>query len=256
MTGVVMVPPETRPHIMVFPFPAQGHLLPLLDLTHQLCLRGVNVSVIITPQNLQHLSPLLSAHPSSNVKDLGNSGSLPIMASLRQLRDPITLWFRSHQTPPVALVSDFFLGWTHDLCHQIGIPRFAFFSSGPFLASVLQFCFDNIKSRTKDPVRFSDLPGAPVFEEEHLPSVFRRSLQSPSRDLETVKAESSMNFLSYGCVFNTAECLEAEYVEYVKQRVGHDRVFGVGPLCLLGLDPVGTLKTSSCPSSVMLWRLG
>ncbi|CAN6834571.1 unnamed protein product [Brassica oleracea] len=266
MTGVIMVPPETRPHMMVFPFPAQGHLLPLLDLTHQLCLRGVNVSVIITPQNLQYLSPLLSAHPSSvtsvvfpfpphpslppgveNVKDLGNSGSLPIMSSLRQLRDPITLWFRSHQSPPVALVSDFFLGWTHDLCHQIGIPRFAFFSSGPFLASVLQFCFDNIKSRTKDPVRFSDLPGAPVFEEDHLPSVFRRSLQSPSRDLETVKAESSMNFLSYGCVFNTAECLEAEYVEYVKQRVGHDRVFGVGPLCLLGLDQVGTVRSSSCP---------
>lgn len=78
--------------------------------------------------------------------------------------------------------------------------------------------------------------------------MFRRSLSSPSRDLETVKVESSMNFLSHGCVFNTAECLEAEYVEYVKQRVGHDRVFGVGPLCLLGLDRVGTVnRTSSCP---------
>lgn len=200
-----MVPPESpRPHIMVFPFPAQGHLLPLLDLTHQLCLHGVNVSVVVTPGNLQYLSLLLSAHPSSvtpivfpfpshpslfpgveNVKDIGNSGNLPIMASLRQLREPFILWFRSHQNPPVALISDFFLGWTYDLCNQIGIRRFAFFSSGAFLASVLQFCFNNIDIvSSTDPVHFLDLPGAPVFKEEHLPSLVRRSLRSPSPDLD------------------------------------------------------------------------
>ncbi|KAF3515434.1 hypothetical protein F2Q69_00009950 [Brassica cretica] len=96
-----------KPHIMVFPYPAQGHLLPLLDLTHQLCLHGnVTVSIIVTPKNLPHLSPLLSAHPSAvsavtlplphslsgveNVKDLGCTPH--IMASLRQLREPIINW--------------------------------------------------------------------------------------------------------------------------------------------------------------------
>ncbi|CAH8264660.1 unnamed protein product [Arabidopsis lyrata] len=276
-----MVPETPKLHIMVFPFPAQGHLLPLLDLTHQLCLHGVDVSVLVTTGNLQYLSPLLSAHPSSavtpivfpfpshpslppgveNVKDIGNSGSLPIIASLRQLRDPIIHWFRSHQNPPVALISDFFLGWTHDLCNQIGIPRFAFFSSGALLASVLQFCFKNIDiDKSTDPVHFLDLPGSPVFKEEHLPSVVRRCLGSPSPDIRSFKDDSLMNFLSYGCVFNTAECLEKEYLDYVKQRVGHDRVFGVGPLCSIGLDPGGADESGpllswldGCPDGSVLY---
>ena len=72
MTRVMPPPlPETegkslKPHIMVFPYPAQGHLLPLLDLTHQLCLHGdIAVSIIVKPKNLPYLSPLLTAHPSA-----------------------------------------------------------------------------------------------------------------------------------------------------------------------------------------------
>ncbi|XP_010509811.1 PREDICTED: UDP-glycosyltransferase 89A2-like [Camelina sativa] len=276
-----MVVPETpRPHIVVFPYPAQGHLLPLLDLTHQLCLGGINVSVVVTTGNLQYLSPLISAHPSSvtpivfpfpshpslppgveNVKDIGNAGNLPMIASLRQLRDPIIQWFRSHQTPPVALISDFFLGWTHELCDQLGVPRFAFFSSGPYLASVLEFCFGNIDVlKSTDPVHLLDLPGSPVFKVEHLPSVVRLCLRSPSPDIRSIKDDSLMNFLSYGCVFNTAECLEAKYLNYVKKRLGHDRVFGVGPLCSIGLDTGGAGKSDpllswldGCPDGSLLY---
>ncbi|AED90611.1 UDP-glycosyltransferase 89A2 [Arabidopsis thaliana] len=258
MTEVLLLPGTKSenskpPHIVVFPFPAQGHLLPLLDLTHQLCLRGFNVSVIVTPGNLTYLSPLLSAHPSSvtsvvfpfpphpslspgveNVKDVGNSGNLPIMASLRQLREPIINWFQSHPNPPIALISDFFLGWTHDLCNQIGIPRFAFFSISFFLVSVLQFCFENIDLiKSTDPIHLLDLPRAPIFKEEHLPSIVRRSLQTPSPDLESIK-DFSMNLLSYGSVFNSSEILEDDYLQYVKQRMGHDRVYVIGPLCSIG----------------------
>ncbi|GLT66447.1 hypothetical protein SLA2020_388120 [Shorea laevis] len=146
-------------HILVFPYPAQGHMLSLLDLTHQLCLRGLTITVLVTPKNLPTLSPLLSTHPSiqtlvlplpphpklpqgvENVRDIGNAGNRPIIAALRQLHDPIIRWFHSHPSPPVAIVSDFFLGWTLRLAHQLRIPRIAFFSSGAFLASVSDHCW-------------------------------------------------------------------------------------------------------------------
>ncbi|CAN8257254.1 unnamed protein product [Cochlearia groenlandica] len=244
---------RSQPHILVFPFPAQGHLLPLLDLTHQLCLRGITVSVVVTPGNLTYLSPLLSAHPTTvstvvfpfpphpslpsgveNVKDVGNSGNLPIMSSLRQLRDPIILWFRSHRNPPVALISDFFLGWTHDLCDQIGIPRFAFFSISSFLVSVIQFCFENIERiKSTDPIHLLDLPRSPIFKEEHLPSIVRRCLRTPSPDLESIR-DFSMNSLSYGSVFNSSDSLEDEYLDYLKKKMGHDRFYVIGPLSSIG----------------------
>ncbi|XP_010545580.1 PREDICTED: LOW QUALITY PROTEIN: UDP-glycosyltransferase 89A2 [Tarenaya hassleriana] len=259
-------PGNSKPHIVVFPYPAQGHMLPLLDLTHQLCRRGLAVSVVVTTGNLRFLSPLLSAHSSEsisavsfpfpphpslpsgveNVQDVGNSGNYPIMASLRELREPIINWFRAHPNPPVAFVSDFFLGWTNDLCRQIGIPRFAFFSSGALLAAVVKFCFDNIDLvKSTEPIRFLDLPRTPVFKKEHIPTTVRRYIHSPSPELEIARNSYLENILSYGCVFNSFDCLEDEYFEYMKQKVGHDRVFGVGPLCSVGLDPSGRGKSGS-----------
>ena len=233
----------SKQHIMVFPYPAQGHLLPLLDLTHQLCLHGdITVSIIVTPKNLPYLSPLLTAHPSAvsavtlplphspsgveNVKDLGCTPY--IMASLRQLREPIIKWLSSHQNPPVALISDFFLGWTNDL----GVPRFAFFSSGAFFASLVHYVSDkrHLYDQT-EPVCISDLPRSPVFKTEHLPL----TPQSPlSRDVNIVR-DMTMNFSSHGCIFNSCNCLEEEYMEYLKLKVGHNRVFGVGPVSSVGL---------------------
>ncbi|KFK35869.1 hypothetical protein AALP_AA4G047400 [Arabis alpina] len=276
MTGAIpptQPPPETKrsvlkPHILVFPYPAQGHLLPLLDLTHQLCLNGFTISIIITPKNLPYLSPLLNTHPSAvsavifpfpghpslppgveNVKELGCSGNILIMASLRQLQEPILNWLSSHPNPPVAMISDFFLGWTKDL----RIPRFAFFSSGAFLASVLHYVSDKRHVfESTEPVSLLDLPHSPVFKTEHLPSLIP---QSPSsQDLESVK-DTTMNFSSYGCVFNSCECLEDEYLEYVKQKLGHNRVFGVGPLSSIGLSK-GNCDWDVDANALMSWLDG
>ncbi|KAF3431648.1 hypothetical protein FNV43_RR26379 [Rhamnella rubrinervis] len=81
------------PHILVFPYPAQGHSLALVDLTHQLSLRNVSVTILVTPKNLHELHQLLSNHPTiqtlvlpfphhpklspgvENVKDIGNQGN-------------------------------------------------------------------------------------------------------------------------------------------------------------------------------------
>ncbi|KAF8101028.1 hypothetical protein N665_0211s0017 [Sinapis alba] len=151
------------------------------------------------------------------------------MASLRQLREPIIKWLSSHPNPPVAIISDFFLGWTNDL----GIPRFAFFSSGAFLASVIHFFSDKIHLfESNEPVCFSDLPRSPVFKTEHLPALVP---QCPLSEALEILREITMNFSSYGCVFNSCECLEEEYLDYVKLRADHNRVFGVGPLSSNGL---------------------
>ncbi|KAM1722334.1 hypothetical protein ACFX11_021068 [Malus domestica] len=56
---------SARTHVLVFPYPAQRHMPPLLDLTHQLLLHGIVVTVLVTPKNLPALTPLLSANPSS-----------------------------------------------------------------------------------------------------------------------------------------------------------------------------------------------
>ncbi|KAF7808999.1 UDP-glycosyltransferase 89A2-like [Senna tora] len=245
-----------KPHILIFPYPAQGHMLPLLDLTHQLALRSFTITILITPKNLPTLNPILSTHPTTihtlilpfpshpkvprgieNVKDLGASGNVHVMSALSKLREPIVQWFQSHPSPPVAIISDFFLGWTLQLSHYLGIPRIAFYSSGAFLTAVSNFCW-----KTREPLRgrgvveCSEIPGTPSFKEEHLPSIFR-CYEESDPDWEIVKEGYLTNLLSWGCVFNTFRALEGPYLEYLREKLKLSRVFAIGPLSLRGPDP-------------------
>ncbi|KAF7808998.1 UDP-glycosyltransferase 89A2-like [Senna tora] len=261
---------SNKPHILVFPYPAQGHILALLDLTHQLALRSFTITIIITPKNLPTLNPLLSAHPTSihtlilpfpshpnvppgveNVRELGNSGNVHIISALSKLREPIVRWFESHPSPPVAIISDFFLGWTLQLSHRLGIPRIAFHSTSAFLTAVLDVVWENLEAvRGRRVVEFSGIPGAPSFKEEHLPSIFRRYRESDP-DWEIVRESQLANSKSWGCVLNTFHALEGPYLDYTtKTKSEHRRVFVVGPLSLLGLENGVNLNRSH---SVLNW---
>ncbi|KAI6676934.1 hypothetical protein NL676_037730 [Syzygium grande] len=244
------------PHVLLFPYPAQGHMLPHLDLAHQLSLRGLALTVLVTPKNLPLLNPLLSAHPSihtlvlpfpphpklppgvEHVRDIGNAGNVHVMSALSALRLPLAKWFASHPNPPLAILSDFFLGWTLDLADELGIPRIAFFSSSAFVTTAADFCWRNaesVKKASADAVELSDLPGAPSFPEEDLPFMFR-FYREADPDWEIVKRGMLGNMASWGCVFNTFDHLEGQYLEHLRRRIGHGRVYGVGPLNLIGLD--------------------
>ncbi|KAE8691758.1 UDP-glycosyltransferase 89A2 [Hibiscus syriacus] len=255
---------RANPHILVFPYPAQGHMLALLDLTHQLALRGLTITILVTPKNLSFLSPLLSSHPSSitplvlpfpshplippgveHVKDLGNTGNFPIMAALGKLHDPLLNWFYSHSNPPVALISDFFLGWTQHLATRLQIPRIAFFSISTLLVSIFDYLWNNVeKVRSLSEVEFGHLPRSPIFKQEHLPSLFKLYKRSDP-DSEFVKDGSIANTKSWGCVLNSFDALEAENVQCLKTHIGHNRVFTIGPLSLTGLEVSGRSNSGS-----------
>ncbi|KAK9277211.1 hypothetical protein L1049_006750 [Liquidambar formosana] len=266
----------TGAHVLVFPYPAQGHMLPLLDLTHQLALHNLTITILVTPKNLPILTALLSAQPSiqtlvlpfphhpslpygvENVREIGNHGNAPIIGALAKLHDPIIQWFKSHPNPPVAILSDFFLGWTLHLANHLGVPRIAFFSSGSFLISVTDHLWRNVNAvRSLPVVSFDDLPRSPSFTEKHLPSVFRYYRESDP-DWELVRNGMIANTSSWGCVFNTFDALEGEYLDYLRKKMGHPRVWGVGPLCLTGgLELKGRGNTNPhSNSSVLTWLDG
>ncbi|XWS64146.1 hypothetical protein CRYUN_Cryun06bG0161700 [Craigia yunnanensis] len=270
--------PNPQTHILVFPYPAQGHMLSLLDLTHQLSLRSLTITILITPKNLPFLSSLLSSHPFSitplvlpfpshplippgveHVKDLGNTGNFPIMSALGKLHDPLVNWFNSHPNPPVAILSDFFFGWTEHLATRLGIPRITFFSSGPFLPSVFDYIWNNVeKVKSLSEVEFSHLPGSPIFKQEHLPSVFKHYKRSDP-DWEFVKDGMIANTKSWGCVLNSFDALGTQHVQCFKTHVGHNRVFTVGQLSLTGPDVSagGNSGSGSDPNDhVLTWLDG
>ncbi|XP_060215010.1 UDP-glycosyltransferase 89A2-like [Lycium barbarum] len=243
---------ENGVHVLIFPFPAQGHILPLLDFTHQLLLHGFKITILVTPKNLPILDPLLSIHPSvktlvfsfpghpslpfgvENVKDVGNSGNAPIIAGLSKLYGPILEWFKAQPNPPVAIVYDFFLGWTQDLAQELGVPGIVFYTSGALLVSILGDIWRNFGAyKGLGFVEFNGLPKSPKFVREHLPSVFQKFKESDPT-WEIVRNGFIANGKSFGSVFNTFEALESEYLGFLKKEMGHERVYSIGPINLVG----------------------
>ena len=98
-------------HVLVIPYPAPGHLLPILDLCNQLAMRGLTLTIMVTVKNLPLLQPLLSLYPSmetlvlpfpshpdipagiESMQELPISFIPNILSALATLHYPILQWF-------------------------------------------------------------------------------------------------------------------------------------------------------------------
>lgn len=166
------------------------------------------------------------------------------MAALLKLHDPLVNWFKSNPNPPIAIISDFFLGWTDRLAAELKIPRITFYSSGAFVIAIHKYLWsDAEKFKSMEEIEFGGLPGNPVFKEEHLPKLFRNWKSEP--DFQFIRDGMIRNSLSWGSVFNSFEAVEGKYLEHLRKEMGHNRVFGVGSLSLTGLDS----STRGCSDS-------
>nr|AFJ53022.1 UDP-glycosyltransferase 1 [Linum usitatissimum] len=253
MTMTVAV--TTVPHILIFPFPAQGHLIPILDFTHYLALRRqLQITILVTPKNLPLLQPLLSRHPSiqpltlpfpdspgippgvENTKDLPPSSTksahVSFMNALSGLRSPLLNWFQTTPSPPSVIISDMFLGWTHHLASDLGIPRIVFSPSAAFALSVIYHLWRNMPQLPENPsesITFPDLPNSPNWIKSQLSPIYRSYVPGDPQS-ELVKDGFLADIDSWGIAFNSFAGLESKYLEYLKIELGHDRVWAVGPL--------------------------
>ncbi|KAF7153782.1 hypothetical protein RHSIM_Rhsim01G0068100 [Rhododendron simsii] len=259
-------------HILVFPFPAPGHIIALIDLTRLLLTRGLTVTVLVTPNHLPLLQPLLSStsihplvlSPPETPRNTNNSslpGVVSHVCSYGALYAPILDWFNSHPSPPVAILSDFFLGWTHHLAANLGLPRLVFWPSGALTASLANHMWRDLP-KVGDPANqnsilsFPGIPNFPTFPWWQISNTFR-DFKEGDKDYEFFRDGMVANTKSWGLVLNSFTELERVYIDHLKRDLGHNRVWAVGPL-LPPLDdvtgPANRGGSSSAPTDkLMAW---
>ncbi|XVF49883.1 hypothetical protein PTKIN_Ptkin04bG0052100 [Pterospermum kingtungense] len=250
---------DTGAHILVYPFPSSGHIIPFLDLTDRFLTRGLTVTVLVTPNNLHLLDPLLSRHASSSLQPLVLSafdrsttpGLFAIIRRLRELHYPALLqWFQSQASPPVAIFSDFFLGWTQSLASELGVPRVVFSPSGSFSLSLnISMCHE--PPRIDDPedvnqtLSFPRVPNSPTYSWYQISHLYRLKDGDPEK--EFYRKNWLQNLESWGVVLNTFADLESIYIDHMKKELGHDRVWAVGPVMPAEAGPMNRGGPSSVP---------
>ncbi|KAL6644620.1 hypothetical protein ACP70R_016228 [Stipagrostis hirtigluma subsp. patula] len=268
-----------KARVLVVPYPAQGHMLPLLDLAALLAARGLEVTVAVTPGNAPLLAPLVESWPAvgtvtlpfpstpllpvgcgENTKDLPGHLFRPFMASLAALRAPLLDWCKaqSSRRRVTAVVSDFFTGWTRPLAAELGVPHVTFSPSCALHLAMSHSLWRHLPRRRRaddadETATFPEIPGSPSFPWRQLSWLFRQHVAGDEVS-EAIRQLFLWNLDSACFVVNSFAALEAAYVERPLPDLMAKRVLAVGPLS----DAVGPCgdrggKPAVPPANVAAW---
>ncbi|KAL6841690.1 hypothetical protein ACP4OV_028519 [Aristida adscensionis] len=247
---------DAKPHVPVVPYPAQGHMLALLDLAALLARRGLTITAVVTAGNVALLHPLLAACPSVGVATLPfpssplfpegcseNTRDIPMKLFLRfmphfaALRVPLLTWCQAQRHSLTAIVSDLFTGWTRSVAAALGARHVMFSPCTAFYLAVAHSLWRDMPQRCVhdddrdgvDGAKFSALPGSPSFPWRHLSTIYRE-YAGGGEVADRVRQIFIWSLESECVVANTFADLEASYVEHKLPGLEQRRLLAVGPL--------------------------
>uniref|UniRef100_A0A9I9CGH9 Glycosyltransferase n=2 Tax=Cucumis melo TaxID=3656 RepID=A0A9I9CGH9_CUCME len=238
-------------HVLLFPFPAKGHIKPFLCLAHLLCNAGLRVTFLSTDhhhQKLHNLTHLATAQISSlhfqsisdglppdhprNVLDGQLSKSMPLVT--KPLFRELLLSYKNGTSPITCVITDLIFRFPMDVAQELGIPVFCF---STFSARFLFLYFSIPKLLEDGQIPYPEgnsnqaLHGIPGGE-----GLFRCKDLPGYWSVEAVANYNPMNFVnqtlattkSHGLILNTFDELEAPFITNLSKI--YKKVYTIGPI--------------------------
>lgn len=166
-----------KPHAVVFPFPTQGHINPMMLLANQLLAADITVTFVHSARSFsmlqkskstiiesQERSPdirfeVLPDAVSADDKENPVSPSVALFLSsipvMKEKLEEAIQRLLEEAHPPSCIISDSFLPWTQDVANKFSIPRIEFWTSSVTVYS-MGYYIPQLLSRGYLPVQ----PGA------------------------------------------------------------------------------------------------
>ncbi|KAG7940906.1 hypothetical protein I3843_16G009600 [Carya illinoinensis] len=245
-------------HLVIFPYMAQGHTFPLLDISKDFAIRGLKVVIITTPSNAPFIVSETSNHPNISLSIIPfprvpelpegceNTADLPSMAllstfieAIKKMKQPFEGVLRdmiANGHPPICVISDFFLSWTLDSCRSFGIPRIVSHGMG-VLPMAICLSLDLISLKTKpstylDPLELPNLKLPFTLHKADIPeSLLDFDLNDPFTGIIVEAMEADIN--SWGVLVNSFEELEGDHVgAFESFYFNNAKAYCLGPLFL------------------------
>ncbi|XP_065855578.1 UDP-glycosyltransferase 73C6-like [Euphorbia lathyris] len=235
-------------HFILFPFMAQGHMIPMMEIAKLLAQNGVLVTLITTPLNANRLKQTLDRALKSGIpikfvevkfpaeeaglpKDCENLDMLTSLESgkdfffaTNNLKDPVEKLIQDMIPKPNCMISDMNLYYTSQVAIKFQIPRIGFNGFCCFC----MLCMERIYSSDSE---YFSVPGLshPVhITKQQLPVATLRDMASFNE--EVIEAEK----VTYGIIMNTFEELESVFVKEYRKISG--KVWCIGPVSLNNSD--------------------
>ncbi|KAF8644095.1 hypothetical protein HU200_066561 [Digitaria exilis] len=261
-----------RDHVVVFPLMAKGHMLPLFHFATALAAHhGLRVTVVTTHGNLAFApSPRFrflrtrSSPPGVESKDALPSLSLfpAFLRATAMLAEPFAGYLASLPSPPLAVVSDFFLAFTQRVATDAGVRRITFHGMSTF-ALALSFYLARRTPTAKGvvdggaPFRVPGFPEGVTITGDDVPDSLSQAEDDP---LLRFMFDEILNweYRSWGILVNSFDALDGEYAAVLESLyLPGTRAWLVGPLFLLAAG-VGesSQEEETAPGSVVYVSVG
>ncbi|KAM0865543.1 hypothetical protein ACQ4PT_043200 [Festuca glaucescens] len=226
-------PPSSQPHVMLLPFPAQGHVMPLMELSHRLLDHGLEVDFVNTDFNHDRVLKAMAAktgavpdgiHMISFPDGMGPDGDrtdIPVLANglPAAMLGPLEEMIRSKKIKWV--IADVSMCWALELADTAGV-RVALFStcSAAVLAlrlHVPRFIEDGILDECGTVTRNETIKLSPKMPPIEAPEIPWASLgRSPDRMrvfIQNVLKTNPAIRLADTVICNTFEEIESEALD-------------------------------------------
>ncbi|KAM1139477.1 hypothetical protein FF1_039621 [Malus domestica] len=238
-------------HIFFFPYMAQGHFIPLINMAKLFASRGVKSTLITTPLN----APLFSKEIQSS-KKLGFDVEIFVikfpteevglpqgcenanLATTREMKEKfikatfllqpqIEQILDEHR--PHCLVADVFFPWATDVAAKFGVPRIIFHGIGFFAmcASLSVALYEPHAKLSSDSEVFT-IPNFPVeikLTRSQVPTFPKHSSEFTKLFKEAREIEEK----SYGFIVNSFYELEPAFADHYRTVFGR-KAWHIGPL--------------------------
>ncbi|XP_076903617.1 UDP-glycosyltransferase 74B1-like [Bidens hawaiensis] len=214
-------------HVLVVPYPSQGHINPLLQFAKRLASKGLKATIATTRYTITSISdPLVTVEPISDGFDdrgFAQAQSEEIFLDSFKSNGSRTLaqLIKKHQAtkhPITCVVYDSFFPWALDVAKENGILGGPFFTNSAAVTAV----FSRIHGRTlRLPLRLEDCPvvisGVPPLSLDDLPSFLNAPESHPG--YLKMKLNQFSNLDKADWVFsNTFQSLESEVVKCIREQ--------------------------------------
>ncbi|MCL7029613.1 hypothetical protein MKW94_000916 [Papaver nudicaule] len=242
------------PHVVILPFMAKGHTIPLLHLTRLLFLRRSNIAVTIftthanspfirqslydTKASIIDLTFPQNFHPEipegvESVDKLPSQSLLvPFAKGTKFLQPQFDVILESLRPNVSCIISDVFFPWSMEIASKLSIPRLDFDGASNFAMVFYDILMSQEFPVGSDDEPFSVIPSLPNIKltKNDIEPEFSHPQPGEHTDFYTEVVMATNK--SKGIIRNSFYELEPEFVDYWNKE-NSPKAWSVGPLCLL-----------------------
>ncbi|KAF5186878.1 Udp-glycosyltransferase 92a1 [Thalictrum thalictroides] len=240
--------------VVMFPFMAQGHIIPFLTLALQIEQRfGYKIIFVNTPLNIKKLHSSLPPNSSISLiqlpycstdhglpPDSENTDTLsyPLICnlltstlSLKPYFEQLILDLTKQQGhPPLCIIADLLFGWTVDIANDMNIFHAIFNSGGAYGMGVYYSVWMNLPHTKTDSDEFT-LPDFPEVSSLHRSQLSNHLRNANGKDSwsKYIRKYLPLCFKSDGILLNTIEELDQTGLKYFRRNFGGRPVWPILP---------------------------